>query len=339
MPANSYLLGNAYDAATLISYVNRIPHRPMKLLNSGIFRPRKSRTVSVIYEERNGQLRLITSQERGGPPNVHTSGKRVRRSFAIPHFPLDDRVGAADIQDLIAFGEDAVLAALEPEVLTKLEDMTADHWATREWLMATALRGTVLDGDGSTELFDLFTLFGVSETTVDFPLSSGGGDLKGPAADVVRHFRDNVKGDAFDGGLAFCSDGWWDDFVSHPQVEEAYRFYQAVGNPNRESVRGGFEWQDITWINYGDTIPNSAGTSQKLIPADTVRFIPRGTQRMFEIVDGPPDTLRNVNREPDDIFDVATELEDFQKGIKIHTEQNSFAICLQPANLVKGTKS
>ena len=69
-----------FSAFQLTSTIERIPYQPSQLGDMGIFTPNPIRTRALGIEERDGQLVLIKTSERGKPvDNERTTEKRKMR--------------------------------------------------------------------------------------------------------------------------------------------------------------------------------------------------------------------------------------------------------------------
>jgi len=125
----------------------------------------------VMIEEQSGTLALLPTHEWGGEGTVASKIDRNTFSFAIKQTVHDDLVSAADIQDVRGFGTEQ-LASMSAETALRLQRMRARHDITLEYKRMGALKGNVLNADGSSSLANLFTTFGISQVTVDFVLGT-----------------------------------------------------------------------------------------------------------------------------------------------------------------------
>jgi hypothetical protein len=95
----------------------------------------------------------------GSPSTVGKRGKRNLRSFVVPHIPHDDVVLPEEVQGIRAFGSETETVA--GVIARHLETMRNKHAITLEHLRMGALKGVILDADGS-ELVDLFDAFEIT---------------------------------------------------------------------------------------------------------------------------------------------------------------------------------
>ena len=303
----------------------------------GLFTPKPLRVTSAPVDFKNGVISLVPSKNRGEARTPNVSGKRNLREYAIPHFPLTDFIKADDISGIRQFGTDNDLAAVQDVVFERQEEMDDKLNITEEHLRVGAIKGDVIDADGST-LVNWFTEFGVTEKVIT---GFGTGDIVAKSNAVKRHIEDNLLGDVMSHVRAYCSGTFWDALMGNTDFKAAYAFFQnAQGqNPLREDMRRGFFWQGIEWMEYRGRAPftQSDGSQviREFIPEGDARFVPVGTRSTFHSFYAPADYFETVNTraltryskqwpDPSDTF--AT----------VEVQMNILAACLRPNVLVKG---
>ena len=130
----------------LVDYTEELLLVPNKwgLINElGLFGEEGVAQHSVTVESSEGTLGLVTDKIRGERNNVNKSDTRALRSFAIPHFPLDDGVKPEDVQGKRAYGS-ADQAETEAAVIArKLERIRMNHAVTLEAARADCQRHVV----------------------------------------------------------------------------------------------------------------------------------------------------------------------------------------------------
>lgn len=327
---------DAFGTVELTEAINVVPNTYGRIRELGLFAAKGVSTTSVAVEMKNGVLNLLPQTQRGGPASQGSRGKRNMRSFQIPNFSHEDALLAEAIQNIRAFGEENQLQAIQDEVNDMLATMRAKHAITLEWLRAGALRGTIMDSDGST-ILNLFTEFGVAEKVVDFKLGTAGTDVPAKCREICRHVEDNLKGEVFTGVHSLVSSGFFDKLVAHASVKEAYNF-QNVANFLREDQRRGFKFHGITFEEYLGSATDEAGTKREFIPAGDARFFPMGTQQTFRNYFAPADFMETVNTRGLELY-AKQEIMKFDRGVEIHTQMNPLPLITRPALLVRGHSS
>jgi hypothetical protein len=338
--------GRAFSALELTNAINIVPNAYNRLEQLGIFGNTPVATTQIAIQFMNGVLNLLPTRERLAPPTYGMPEKRNIRSFVIPHIPHEDFVFAAEVQNILALsGGNLNPNALENVadlVNRKLARMQAKHAITWEHMRAGAIKGQLLDSDGST-IYNWFTEFGVTEKVIDFPFTTTTTNVQTIIRSLTRYLEDNLLGETMTGTLVLTSPEWFDAFISHPSVTTAYQYFAAQQNILREDVRRGFNFMGVQFEEYRGTATqmneDKTTTVRKFIPANEARVVPLGTQETFEAFWGPADFIESVNAMGQQIYvKQAPDLE-FQRFVKMHTQSNPLFVCKRPSLLVRLTKS
>lgn len=323
---------DAFSLVSLTESINKLPFKPKRLGEMGLFEAQGIATTTAIIEERSGVLTLLPSVPRGGPATQGVPSKRKVRSFVIPHIPHEDAVKPEAVQNVRAFGSEDALESVTTVVNDKLQDMRNRHEVTEEWLRVGAIQGVVVDGDGTTTLFNLFDEFGVGEVSVDFALGIDTTKVGSKCIEVKEYIEDALGDAAYDHVHALCGREWFMKFVDHPEVKYAYQYYEE-GRMLREDPRAGFEYKGIVFEVYRGKIGG-----KPFIPSNVARFFPVGVGQLFKTFYAPADFMETVNTIGLPIYAKQEPLP-FNRGVNIHTQSNPLPICTRPAVLVKGTTS
>jgi len=332
MPMNDVLNSDIFSLTSLTQAINKLPYKPGRIGQMGLFGERGITTTTVVIEEREGVLALIPTGKRGGPAQLAQAAKRKARSLVVPHLALEDTILAESIQNVRAFGTENQLESVAQVVNDRLEAMRQSHEVTLEYHRIGAIQGQILDADGTTVIYNLFSEFGVSETTVDFVLGTATTDIRGKCLQVKRAVEDALGATVYDHIHAFCGKNWFEKFVSHTLVRDAYSRY-LDGEMLRNDPRAGFRFAGITFEEYRGSV---SGVS--FINDDEARFFPVGVPGLFMTYFAPADFMETANTIGLPIYAKQERME-FDRGIKLHTQSNPLSICHRPAVLVKGTTS
>lgn len=336
----------AFSAVSLTDSVNIVPNSYGRLNEMGLFTNEPVSTTSVAIDINNGVLNLLPMRPRGAPASVGTRERQSLKAFVIPHIPHDDAVLALDVQNMLAraprLGLETVLGAVNRKLIT----MRRKHAITLENLRVGAIKGKILDYDGRV-VIDLFAEFGVTEKAIDFALGTPGTDVGAKLRDVSGFMEDNLTGDTMTSVMGLASPSWFAKYIGHASVKDAYKFFAATQNPNRDDVRRGFTFQNVTIEEYrgSATFMNpdgSTSTVSRFIPDGDVRFFPIGTGETFTNWWAPPDFVDEVNTAPGldaQVFVAPLERMKFGKGMEMHTESNPLPMCKRPNLLVRGFTS
>ena len=322
----------------LVDYTEELLLVPNKwgLINElGLFSEEGVAQHSVTVESNEGTLGLVTDKIRGERNTVNKSDTRALRSFAIPHFPLDDGVKPEDVQGKRAYGS-ADQAETEAAVIArKLERIRMNHSVTLEAARAYAITSGAIYAPNGTVAGNFYTDFGVTRKQVAFDLSNAAINPLTKQREIVHHIRDNImSGEMPTEIVAICSSGFFDKYVDNAQVKEAYKFYTSTQEPLRNGTWDQFRHGSLTLIRYDGSYKDANGNSVALIPADEAYFLPLGTADSFKTYFSPANKfdLANTLGEQAYIFEYADG-----KGskIEIESESNLINILRRPQCVVR----
>lgn len=330
-------LTDAFNMVSLTRAINILPNNYGRVRELNLMPGRGVRTRSVIVEEKNGVLNLLPTLPPGSPGTVGRRGKRTVRSFTIPHIPHDDVILPQEYEGIRAFGSETELQSLAQTVNDHLQAMRNKHAITLEHLRMGALKGIILDADGST-LYNLYTEFNISPETVDFALTTDTTNVRNKCMEVTRHMEENAKGEVFSGVRALCSQGFFEALISHPKVEETYKNWSAAADRLGGDPRKGFLYGGILFEEYIGKATDAEGTVRKFIADDEAHAFPVGTMSTFETLFAPADFIETANTLGLELY-AKQEPRKFGRGIDLHTQSNPLPICYRPAVLVKLVKS
>lgn len=334
---------DAFSLQELTAKFLGIPHKPMRLGQLGIFQEQGVNTTSISVEHMEGQLSLIQSSARGSEAaDPHVDNRRAVRNFRMFHFERDAKVYADEVQNLRAFGSSTELETVENLVTQRLAALIAAHEATLEYHRVNAIRGVLLDADGST-LYNLFTEFSVVQQTKDFVFSNAATDVLGAVVAAKRLAEDELGGYIINGWRAVCSPGWFDSLVSHTLVRDAYKYQQSQAL--RSDLRAGFVFGDVTFEEYRGSVakPNSVGGgTATFIDTNCAYLIPEvdASNPLFITRFAPADYEETVNTIG--LPRYAKQVPDpsgLNKYRRINTQSNPICLNLRPRAVIKLTKS
>ena len=325
-----------FSMASLTAAINLLPNRYGRLEQLDIFPARPVRTRQIIVEEYAGRLNLLPTKPPGSPGTVGERGQRHLRSFVIPHIPHDDVVLPEEVQGIRAFGSETEMEAVSGVMARHLETMRNKHAITLEHLRMGALKGQILDADGST-LYDLYSEFGIPQTSINFDLANAGSDIKGHCYDVLAEIEDNLKGEFMTDVHVLCSPQFFRALTGHKAVKEAYTQWQQ-GVILINDVRAGFTFSGITFEEYRGQASDINGTVRKFIAPGEAHAFPLGTVDTFATYFAPADFNETVNTLGQPLY-AKQDARKFDRGTDLHTQSNPLPMCHRPGVLVKLTSA
>lgn len=336
MPMNNPFHTPAFSMAALTAAINILPNRYGRMEALNIFPARPVRLRQIIVEEQNGVLNLLPALPPGSPGTVGRRGKRSMRSFVIPHIPHDDVVLPEEVQGMRAFGTESEAETVAGVMARHLETMRNKHAITLEHLRMGALKGVILDADGST-IYDLYDEFDIAAKTVNFELTNGTTNVKGKCTEVLGHVEENLKGEFMTGIHCLCSPEFFEKLTGHAKVEKAFENWQQ-GIVLINDMRSGFTYGGITFEEYRGQATDANGTSRRFIAAGEAHCFPLGTVDTFGTYFAPADFNETANTLGQPLY-AKQEPRKFDRGTDLHTQSNPLPMCHRPGVLVKLTMS
>lgn len=330
-------LENAFTTAEIAAAINVIPNMYGRLGDLNLFPVRGVTTNQVAVEEQNGSLSLIPSEAIGGPGAVGKVGKRKVRSFPVPRLVYDEHVNPNEVQNVRAFGGNELLN-MSTLLNQKLGTARGKHDITLEHLRMGALKGIILDADGTSELANLYTAFDITAKEVDFVLGTAGTDILDKCREVTGHIEDNLKGDRTTGVHALVSPEFFQKFIRHAKVKEHYLGW--INSQSASILAGGsrrmnmFPFGDIMFEEYRATATGSAGSAVRFIAANSGHAFPLGTMQTFATFVAPADFNESVNQ-LGQLYYAKVQPAKHDRGYDVHTQSNPLPMCMRPAVLVR----
>lgn len=321
---------DAFSMVTLTESLNKVKFQPGRIGRLGLFRERGITTTTAIIEEKDGQLELIQTSERGAPASPLTRPKRKARSFLVPHLVKEATIIADSLQGVRAFGSENEAEGVQAVVNDRLETLRALHEVTQEFHRLGAIKGVVLDADGTTEIHNLFTEFGVSQNVKDIALSSTTTKVRKGLMEAKRVAKGVLGGIPVNGWYAFCGDSFFDTFVEHDAVKETLK-YQESGQLRNDAAEDGFSFAGIRFENYIGSV-----SGQDFINTDVAYLVP--VAPIFHTNFAPGDFLETVNTVGLPYY-AKVKQDDLDRGVLLHTQSNPLSICTMPGAVIKLTKS
>jgi hypothetical protein len=338
MPALDIFSGSAFSMVALTDAINKMPFVPGRIGQLGLFREQGVSTTAVMIEEREGALTLVETTSRGAPAVQHVPNKRKARSLTVPHVALEDTILADEVQNVRAFGSENQLEGVQAVVNQRLSEMASKMDATLEHLRVGAIKGQILDADGSAVIYDLFTEFGVSQhSEIDFDLDNATpapGAVKKKCHDIRRKIEDELGVVPYDHIHAMCGPDFFDDLITHPEVEKAYERWLDGAFLRQGQARGSFEYAGILFEEYRGRVGSVDFTD-----ASKAYFFPVGVPGLFRQYNAPADFVETANTIGLPRYAKQAVDQQFARWVMLHVQSNPLPICTRPRVLIRGKRT
>jgi hypothetical protein len=322
---------DAFNVLSLTTAINKLPFKPSRLKQLGIFKVEGVTTTQIAVEEQNGKLMLIPQVARGSSPNVMGGKKRNIRSLMIPHLPLVASVMADDVQNVRSFGSDSEVQTVAEIVNDKLGDMKQNMEYTHEYHRIGAMKGILLDANGGT-IYNFFTEFDITQATaqIDWAVTQ---TVKKTFMGIRRTIEDNLGMTPYDSIHIMMGKTLFDNIITSAEVRTAYERWQ-MGQMLRDSqVRSEFEYAGVTIEEYRGKV----GATPFIADTEGYAF-PIGAPDVFKEVYAPANFIETVNTKGKPIY-AKQEEQRFGLGVDIMVQSNPLIMCTRPSALVKLTQT
>ena len=341
MPGIDAFAADGFSMQELTAAVNRMDFLDQRLLALGVFDPRYISTTFATIERRHGVLKLVQSSPRGGPGETRERNKREVIRIEVPHIQIDDRIYADEVQDVRAFGSQSALQGVQQLVQERLTSHRRDIEFTLDNHRLGAIQGIVLDADGSTELLDIRSEFGlaaVSTVYLDFA-NNVDGDLRNAIqTSVVRPIARALKM----GGMrleirAFCGSTFYDALTANAEFRASYLSQQEASELRKGTAFTATDFGGVLWEELRGSDESTPAEQTSRITTDECIFVPV-VPGLFQQVFAPADYDETVNRPALPFYAKQAPDARFQKYTDLEVQSNSICFCTVPEVLLKGDK-
>jgi len=320
---------DAFSLSQLTLAMQDLQHTPTVLGDMGLFSEEGISTTSVMIEKVGQSFTLVPAAERGAPGKPVGNDKRTLRSFSTVHLPQRGAVNADEVLGVRAFGTESQLETVQNVVNGKLQKLRRNIDLTFEWQRMGAIKGVVLDADGTTELLNLFNEFGVAQVTLDFALDADATKVKQKCLDLERMIEDELDGITFSGVEVLCSKEFYDALVQHPAVKEAYERWQDGAHMRENQRKKVFEFCGIGFREYRGKVG-----ATRFIGAGEAYAVPVGVPDLFIARFAPADYLDTVNTIGLPYY-AKQWVEQPGKRVELEAQSNPLFMCTRPRAVIK----
>ncbi|ORE87733.1 phage protein GP20 [Aurantimonas sp. 22II-16-19i] len=276
--------------------VQKIDYKPQLLGSLNLFRPIYSRSRFIAIAKKEGKLALIPTSQTGEPPEeLNLKGSDVR-PFKTKRLAEGSTIYAEELQGVLGMPMDMAVRDMQAEVVDRMADIQDDMELTWEHQRLGAIQGIVYDSDGTTVLENWYTNWDITQPTeINFALGTPGTNVRGKCKEVERGMKTAAKGVWTPSTEihAIVGDTFYDDLISHPNVEKFYLQWAAAADlQTAGAAYGAFSFGNITWHNYRGT---DDGTSIS-VGTDKAKFFPVNARGAFQVGWAPAEFEPYVNQ-------------------------------------------
>jgi hypothetical protein len=321
---------DGFTTASLTNAINVLAKRPGMITRMNLFQPKGIMEKTAYIERRGHTYTLLTSSPWGAPGTVGSDPSRKIYPVSVPHIRHNDQVLAADLIGIRSFGTDSMVDTVGKIVLEKLQSMRWRHELTHEFHYAGALQGKVYDGATATLLADLWTILGLTQTSVDFVFGTATTDIKGKIDTGRNTIDDAMGGIGYTRLVCLCGGAFYNSFTNHAIVKAAFDRWQDGAFLRDDLGERGFEYNGVTFYRYRSKI----GSTYFLPNAEAVMF-PVGVPELFVMASAPATWEETVGLPGRLLNAKQYRLDERGTGQGLETQSNSIPMCSIPECLIR----
>jgi hypothetical protein len=321
---------DAFGLTTRTKAINDFPFRPGRLGELGLFSEEGITTTTLNIEREGTTLTLVSNTPRGSSGQVKNADKRTLIPIRTTHLAQRSTIGADEVQGVRAFGTDSQFETIANVVNKRQAKHRRDLDATIEYQRIGAIKGQVLDADGTTVLLDLYNTFNVTQQVKALSTGTATTKVIQKLIEAKRLSESKLGNLQYASLRLIASSGLFDSIVNHPTVQTAYERWQT-GDFLRADNRKGFYYGGI-WIEEYRGGVNGVD----FIDAGEGYLIPEGVPDLFITNFAPADYMETANTIGLPYYSKLEPL-DFNKGMMLESQSNPISINTRPDTVIKIT--
>lgn len=319
---------DAFSIRHLSDYFNDKEPTPSHLGDLGIFEEKGITSRMFAVEQKSGQLSLVPSKAPDGNPTAVTGNKGKRIPFETIRLPLEATIHTGEVSGARQLGTEDQVKTLQGEIQERQDDMQASLDATHEHHRIGAIKGEILDADGTTVLANLYDKFEITQSTFETGFGTASTNVHKKSLELLNLLGKKMRGVYFQGAYVICGENFFPTFATHANVKDAFARYQG-GQHNFSDPRGGFMFANMIWAQYHGSVGD-----YDFVGADEAYVIPMGTRGMFKTYFSPMDHEAVVG-EKGRAYYTSIERLKHGKGYEVLQESNIFCLNRKPEGVIK----
>ena len=336
-------MANARNTSfTLVDYTDEIQLFPkVWSLVSGmnLFDTHNITTDTAQIEYVQEKLADIQSRKRGGDRNFVTSENARTKNLNTALFPLDRSITRADVQNFREYGTGNTSKTVTSEIARVMARIRSSHALLKEKAMALAIQGIGLEGAGIGANYNYYTEFGFTKVSAEVDFTAAAVDPSATVEEkarreIIRKAQDRTDSHASYNIIAMCGENWFSAFIAHPDIQEAYKYFESQQDPLRKRLGMENEGDSVRLFKHkGVTyIEDLSGN----FPANNAYVMPQGMPEMFRAYYSPADDLEYANTAGQDLYLFYKENR-FDRQYKVESETSFLMVNTRPDLVIELT--
>ncbi len=324
-----------FTAVEMTDAVNKLPLAPMRFAR--MFEEKGVKTTAVSLELQHNRITLIPDQQRGENPE-YLGGRGRKRELKVltcAHLAQADVLAPEDVQDVRAFGS-TELVTPATVINDKMAVIKRNLEMTREFHRLGAVKGIVLDSDGSTVLHNIFNTFGVTQKKVNISFPATAADNANPILTGIlgakRKAENAMQGNPYSHFEAIIGENFYDYLTSHVLVRKYFEDWLARKQDygDNDYRRRGFTYGSVTFVEASETVGG-----RKFVEPNKGHLYPVGPG-IWQTYNAPADWMETVNTVGRPYYARMDERKR-GRGYDLEVQGNPLTLCIYPEALIELT--
>jgi len=316
-----------FSTMSLTAAIQEVPYVPRRLQELGWFDEEGIRDTTVVIEKDNNTLALVEDRPRGSNPMVVSSDKREGIPFRTTHLPETATIMADEVIGVREFGSEDGRRTVESVVAKRLEKMRRNLDATHEWHRIGAIKGLILDANGTNVIANLFERFGMQPIMLDMNLDADATPVRSRCLDILEGVEKELGSWPFSGVRVLCGKEFWRSLITHPKVEDTYLNHAAAAEL-RGDVRDAFEFGGLIWERYRGYV-----SGQAYIGDHEAYACPEGVPDLYISRFAPADYIYAVGTIGLPYYAMSEPLP-MNKGVRLEAQSNPIHLVTRPRAII-----
>ena len=346
------LVTDLQNSRKLTDWTKKVVNLPVLagMVNAmGLFEERGSAATSITFTRDTKTYTILPLNDRRlRDSSAGKKGTKETFALSIPYINHLDTLTTEDILEYREWDDPNMQMSVARATAEKIDDAKVKADQTKEFLKLSALKGLVVDPTDGTTVTNMFTELGGSQTSVDFLLGTGTTDITAKINTVLRTVADNNRsGLAAKMPIVLCGNTFFDELISHADIEGAYVQYLNRGTQKlRDNVFdftawgavGYFEHRGLVFVNYAPSFSLSDGTSVSPIAAADGYVINPNVRDLYRGYNGPSNKFSKIGQAGAPLY-MYQWAQDKDNGIDFEMEMSNLFFMTNPLMSVKVTTS
>lgn len=330
MPMLNY--PDIFTSVEMTLAVNKLPLTRYRF--APLFESRGVRTTSVEIDLKKGRIVLVADSPRGSVPESKAGLGSTRSAKILPtcHLAMADAIRPEDIQDVRAFGMDEPISAASV-INDKMSELKDNVEMTCELHRLGAIKGQVLDADGTTVLYDLFKIFNASKKSVSVPFPTTekqDNPILAAITSAKRHCEASMGGVPLSRMECVIGADFYDKLTGHGLVRSYFEDWLARQQDfgDNDYRKRGFIYGGVTFFEASEVIGG-----RQLVEADKGHLYPVAPG-VFTQFFAPADWMETANTIGQPFYAQMWPIE-ANRGYHVEVQSNPLTLCTFPEALVE----